>query len=210
MYCATCESESASGTSTLQLQQQRTATCRHHVQIAADRGRLTMCKYLHSEGCPWDTAAPHWAAYSGHVDTLRWLHEQNCPWSTAGVAAQAGTGGSIEAMRYVLHEAALATPELLTEMLNAAGAHEQLEAAQWLRQQGAEWPRVLQHEGTLWNDECLPWARQQGCTAPLYDYESDSDGSDFSRRLDGTGSAQQSQQCSQQSYRAEPRFSMVV
>jgi hypothetical protein len=150
------------------------------MQIAADRGRLTMCKYLHSEGCPWDTAAPHWAAYSGHVDTLRWLHEQNCPCSTADVAAQAATGGSIEAMRYVLHEAALATPELLTDMLNAAGAHEQLEAAQWLRQQGADWPRVMQHEGTTWNDECLPWVRQQGCTAPLYDYESHSDGSDFS------------------------------
>jgi hypothetical protein len=77
-------------------------------------------------------------------------------------------------MRLLVTELALATPAILQEMLNAAGASEHLEAAQWLRQQGANWPTVLQHETFEWSGPCLAWARQQGCTATtddLYDGE---------------------------------------
>jgi hypothetical protein len=59
-------------------------------------------------------------------------------------------------------------------MLNAAGAHLELETAQWLRQQGAEWPATLlytdQYEEQpaphVWRDFVLKWASDQGCTSP--------------------------------------------
>jgi hypothetical protein len=89
------------------------------------------------------------------------------------VCIKAAQGGSIEVMHYLLNEAALATPEILQEMLNAAGAWEHLEAAQWLKQQGAEWPDVLQHGVREWTGARLVWARQQGCTAPAEEPEDD-------------------------------------
>jgi hypothetical protein len=47
------------------------------------------------------------------------------------------------------HFAAVVThPVVLTLMLQAAGACDELEAAQWLHAQGAEWPDVLQF-GTI-------------------------------------------------------------
>jgi hypothetical protein len=45
-------------------------------------------------------------------------------------------------------------------MLNAAGANSKLAAAKWLRQQGAEWPAVIN-----WCGCSLDWAGSEGCTA---------------------------------------------
>jgi hypothetical protein len=42
-----------------------------------------------------------------------------------------------------------------------------VEVLQWLRQQGAQWPPVLQRNGRLWIDAAVVWARAEGCTSPL-------------------------------------------
>jgi hypothetical protein len=103
------------------------------------------------------------------------------------VCIKAAQGGSIEVMRYLVTELAVATPEILQEvmalatpeflqdMLAAAGTFGRLAAAQWLRQQGADWPPVLQYQDINWSDKCLAWARQQGCTAPTVVYDDDDD-----------------------------------
>jgi hypothetical protein len=60
-----------------------------------------------------------------------------------------------------------ATGESLTAMLNAAGSHGHLAAAQWLRQQGAAWPAVLRvNRDYWWSGAVLAWARAEGCTSP--------------------------------------------
>jgi hypothetical protein len=120
-------------------------------------------------------STPKWAAYFGHTDTLRWLLEQGCPWVTGDVCINAAQGAHIDIMHNLLLERALETPELLRNMLAAAGTSGSLAAAQWLRQQGADWPNVLQHSDIGWKDNCLAWARQQGCTAPTLIYDEDDD-----------------------------------
>jgi hypothetical protein len=160
-----CESAARSGSIEMMVYA-RQQGCELNATCMTAKGRLSMCQYLRSEGCAWDTNAPKRAAFPGHADTLRWLHEQGCPWIAAEVCTEAAEGRHVEVMRYLLHELALPTPELLQVMLNAAGAWEHLEAAQWLRQQGADWPDVLKYEGIPWSATCLAWARQQGCTAP--------------------------------------------
>jgi hypothetical protein len=145
------------------------------MQAAAETGRLTMCQYLHSEGCAWDAAAPNWAAHYGHLDTLRWLHEQGCPWLVGEVCKKAAQEGRIEIMHYLLRDLALATTELLQKMLDAAGARDNPVAAQWLRQQGADWPVSLY----WWDEVCVTWARQQGCTVPRDIFEDDYTDADF-------------------------------
>jgi Ankyrin repeats (3 copies) len=61
-----CESAAKSGSVEMMVyaRQQRGCVLNARVmRVAAERGRLSTCQYLHSEGCAWDTAAPKWAAY---------------------------------------------------------------------------------------------------------------------------------------------------
>jgi hypothetical protein len=74
--------------------------------------------------------------------------------------------GHLAVMQYMLQLSPL-SPQELTLPLNAAGAKSHLHAAQWLRQQGAEWPATLKHRSRHWSAEAVAWARREGCTAPL-------------------------------------------
>jgi hypothetical protein len=78
--------------------------------------------------------------------------------------------------------------ELSTEALRIAGAYDQLQSAQWLRQYGAEWPTALSHgigpNIRQWSDAALIWARAQGCTAPILDANNVSDNGNDSNNDD--------------------------
>jgi hypothetical protein len=132
---------------------------------AAGKGQTAICKYLHSEGCPWSSSACWAAASNGHVSTLRWLHEHGCPWLADVVRVSAAQGGRVTVLKYLQAEGLVEGAAVLTRMLNAAGAHDKLLAAQWLRQQGAEWPAVLNYYGTAWSGETLAWAKAEGYTS---------------------------------------------
>jgi hypothetical protein len=137
------------------------------LDTAAEIGDLRMCQYLRAERCPWDAGPCAMAAHGGHVDTLRWLHEQGCPWDSERVRSAAASSGALPVIRYALAAEPAASAAQLTEMLAAAGAHHQLSAAQWLRQQGAEWPVLLRHAWMTWSGDVLQWARDEGCTSCL-------------------------------------------
>jgi hypothetical protein len=115
------------------------------MSAAAGNGQTAMCQFLYAEQCPWDGYSCIAAAYSGHVDTLRWLREQGCPWTETDTAHKAAEGGSVGVMIYLVQAGIEFGAELLTAMLNIAGACNKLAAAQWLRLQGAEWPPVLMY-----------------------------------------------------------------
>jgi hypothetical protein len=141
------------------------------LSAAASNGHTDMCAYLHSENCPHDEWACDGAAYGGHIDTLRWLREHDYPMPEQRVIADAAAkSGSVEVMQHLQAEGLMSTAAQLTQMLAAAGAHNKLAAAQWLREQGAEWPTVLRYtthyKDALWRGETLAWARAEGCTAP--------------------------------------------
>jgi hypothetical protein len=151
------------------VKQQPGVVCNESAMVAAAaKGHTAMCEYLHAEQCPWNESACEGAAASGYVDTLRWLHEHGCPWNRGRVCASAARGGSIGALEYMLQQQQQGIPftaTLLTHLLNYAGAYNHLAAAQWLRQQGAEWPAKLA-TSRAWSGEMLAWARAEGCTAP--------------------------------------------
>jgi hypothetical protein len=136
------------------------------MSCAASKGHLNMCKHLHSEQCPWDAEACADATRFGHLEVLRWLRAGDCPCDLNRVAEEAAAGGRLHILEYLHNEGLLDNAELLTDALKAAGAWHQLAVAQWLRQQGAQWPALLQAEGLEWRDELLAWARAEGCTAP--------------------------------------------
>jgi hypothetical protein len=72
--------------------------------------------------------------------------------------------GSVSTMEYIVEQECVST-ELLTNMMRAAGADSKLVAVKWLREQGTDWPAILQYSGRSWCGDTLLWARQQGCTS---------------------------------------------
>jgi hypothetical protein len=61
------------------------------------------------------------------------------------VCIDASRNGHTDVLDYVIEQGEVLDAELLTYALKIAGAYNQLQAAQWLRQHGAEWPTVLSH-----------------------------------------------------------------
>jgi hypothetical protein len=140
------------------------------VTAAARAGKISMCKYLLEQQCPCDDSVCEAAAANGHLNVLRWLHEKggySC--AAKSVSLAAARSGSIKVMQYTLKECQRWswTPVLTSDMLNVAGVYGQLEAAEWLRSQGAKWPDVLNKYGKQWPGVTLMWARSKGCTSPI-------------------------------------------
>jgi hypothetical protein len=155
----------------LQQQQHRVEVEMHeHAMLcAASAGHIAMCAYLHLhlQHCPWSTEACKNAARGGHADTLRCLHELGYPWNESTICITAASSGTVAVMEYLLQQGVVLTAAQLTEMLNAAGAHNHMHAAQWLRQQGADWPTVLRFGiYHTWHGKALAWARAEGCKSP--------------------------------------------
>jgi hypothetical protein len=136
------------------------------VSSAAARGHTHIVQHLRSEGCGWDTTACTSAATGGHLSTLLWLRDNGCPWDASDVCLGAASSGSVDVMAYMQQQGELVSAELLTEMLQVAGADRRLAAVQWLRAQGAEWPAELRNGRKPWTGVTLSWARAQGCTSP--------------------------------------------
>jgi Ankyrin repeats (3 copies) len=136
------------------------------MKAAAGAGQIDMCKYLHSTGCEWNATVCYQAAGHGHVDTLRWLRENGCPWDIIGVLHNAARNRNIDVLELLIEQGEVLSAKLLTSALREAGVFDQLQAAQWLRQHGANWPTVLQAGGLRWHGESLAWARAEGCTSP--------------------------------------------
>jgi hypothetical protein len=143
---------------------------------AADNGKLAMCQHLRSIGCVWDESACYTAASKGHVDVLTWLRDNGCPHEDVALMATAAHGGSTAVMQYIIDhhvmQHQLTAGEVLTFMLLFAGFSDKLAAAQWLREQGAEWPSglsTIDDDGTVleWSGEVLVWARATGCASPM-------------------------------------------
>jgi hypothetical protein len=139
----------------------------HHMANAACAGHLEMVKYLVAEGSPWNHDTIGCTAFFGHYELLRWLWEHGCPHDDRQIGATAAQGGSVHILEYLVEQGLEWSQSMLNAMLLCAGLKGKLEAAQWLRERGAEWPALLQTAGgDVWPDEAVAWARQQGCSAP--------------------------------------------
>eukprot|EP00953_Heterococcus_sp_UTEX-ZZ885_P007680 4633-Heterococcus_DN1.PRE.4 len=132
--------------------------------LAVFRGRMAMCQYLHAQQCPWDDSATSQAAKDGHIDILRWLIDNGCPCDAFGTGKSAAEGGGVEVLSYLQQQGLLTSAALLTVMLDLAAVFGKLNAAKWLRAQGAQWPDEFRY---YLSAEIQAWARAEGCTAVM-------------------------------------------
>jgi hypothetical protein len=133
------------------LQQPRTQLYEDVMYTAAAQGHTAMCQLLHAKQCPWDWKSTRAAARGGHADVLRWLMDNGCPWNAQYMCEAAARGGSVEVLVHLQQQGLLTSAALLRSMLNTAANCNQLAAAKWLREQGAEWPTALGG----WHSEAL-------------------------------------------------------
>jgi hypothetical protein len=157
------------------LQQQGVRFNYETMRSAAQAGATQLCQWLHDNaGCEWEAGACERAASFGHRETLRYLRQHGSPWNAEDVCLGAVSfpdtyePSTPQLLQYLLDEGAQIGAELLTRTLSCAGSESGLAAVQWLRQHGAEWPAVLQDccYGDPWLDDCVAWARAEGCTSP--------------------------------------------
>jgi hypothetical protein len=137
------------------------------MQKAARQGWIELVQYLCAEGCPWDESVTAATCEIGQLDTLRWLLQQGCPMNVHICCFTAAARGSADSLEFLQGAEPTAYAILLQLMLAVAGVFGQLETAQHLRQQGAEWPPVLSIQDKHWTGEVLAWARAEGCTSPV-------------------------------------------
>jgi hypothetical protein len=153
----------------------------HYVTIDADVmtaaaqvGNVKMCEYLRSIDCDWNAEACTGAIQVGRLYMLRWLRENGCPWDVPAVCVSAAYFGDADILDFVIEQGEVLDARLLTMTLHAAGLHNRLQVAQWLRQHGAEWPNVLSYDQAddgaepdiqVWNGDTLAWARAGMCTS---------------------------------------------
>ena len=50
---------------------------------AAENGDLKLLKWLHENGCPWDSSTCASAAKKGNLELLKWLRQNGCPWDSS-------------------------------------------------------------------------------------------------------------------------------
>jgi hypothetical protein len=148
------------------LREQGVAVSAITMQKAAAKGKLQLCQYLRAEGCAWDLHVSNVACKNGHTAVLQWLLEQGCPHSDEACCYFAAVHGHVPILAYLQTLGWLASADVLVKALLVAGAYNRLAAAQWLRQQGAEWPTVLRYDDKSWSDELVAWAKVEGCTSP--------------------------------------------
>jgi hypothetical protein len=152
------------------LKQKGFAFSKHAFFWAAGRPHnIPVLQFLLNEGCEWGELTCHAAAGSGDVDMLRFLRDSGCPWLAAKIlsAAVEARANNAAMLQYLWDQGVQADAAQLTELLDFAGVSGMLESAQWLRQQGALWPEVLQASPNgIWHNAMIAWARAEGCTAP--------------------------------------------
>jgi hypothetical protein len=141
--------------------------------------KWTCCQWLLEVGFAIDEDTANAASADDQTKVLLWLLEHGCPINEMRLYGTAAYYGNINVLNLLQEQGLLPGPEPLSDVLQVAGVHDQLAAAQWLRQRGAEWPAVLQDLDRSWQGEVLAWARAEGCTSPTEEEEEDDEYDDI-------------------------------
>jgi hypothetical protein len=135
---------------------------------AAAAGRLSTLQFLAADGYTFESELPcDNAALNGHLEVLQWLYKQGAPLGDE-IGDHAAESASVPVLIWLAEVLPVFwSVQQLTFMLQVAGCYGSLEACIWLRQQGAEWPDVLDADRgphAVWKQCVLDWARAEGCT----------------------------------------------
>jgi hypothetical protein len=123
-----------------------------------------------AHGLVWTSELCLQAVQCSKLSLLQRLRALGCPWDAAAAAGCAARSASVEVLQYVLQSAAAWISAQLTDLLRQAGTWNSLAAVQWLRGQGAAWPKCFRGAalcGRVDVFHCSPrvtdWILANGC-----------------------------------------------
>jgi Ankyrin repeats (3 copies) len=73
------------------------------MNYAAKCGYINQMRYLHENGCKWDSDTPMYAAWNGHLDCLKYAHENGCEWDSR-TPMRAARNGHLDCLKYARDE----------------------------------------------------------------------------------------------------------
>jgi hypothetical protein len=113
---------------------------------AARNGCGQVVQFLIDGGCEVNAYIALEAAYGGHLHTLKLLHANGCSWDAdaIGLAYIYHPYKKVDAaaLQWFADVGVIWKDDTLYEMLIVCGGQGYLDAAQWLKAHGAEWPDV--------------------------------------------------------------------
>jgi hypothetical protein len=110
------------------------AICQHSIE---PQQVITL---LRIQGVPWDAMLCNNAALHAKLPLLQWLRSSACPWVELNVLCNAGRGGSVAMLEWLLTVTSKWKASTKLLMIDYAGWNDRLDAVQWLKAQGAQWP----------------------------------------------------------------------
>ena len=88
----------------------------------------------------WTTWLCEGAACNNKLELLKWLRESGCPWEEVPVCTGATRSGHVDLLQWLQQNTTAWSDGFKDALLCLACWSDQLTAAKWLRQQGAQWP----------------------------------------------------------------------
>jgi hypothetical protein len=139
---------------------------------AVQLGQLSVCASLRST-CTLSIKLVAAAVGNRDVVTLRWLLQQGCPYSDRALLHSIVEQGDVPVLECLVDSAVRSSSALLTSLLTAAVQNDRLAAAQFLRQQGAQWPflvsKVAHNATAQWALADKRIQQQQMCAQQRHD-----------------------------------------
>jgi hypothetical protein len=138
-------------------------------------GALQSLQWLAAAGVSFDNQYySKIASACNQLAVLQYLIDDvHCLWDSAKVREAAAATGALATLQWLANrDAAVLSTAVLTRLLDIAGQHGNLAAAQWLRAQGAEWPtafvrcdwqQIGYYKTSYWQLNTMQWARANGC-----------------------------------------------
>lgn len=135
------------------------------ISVAGGRGDFEMIKWLREQDYPWHPCTSYYAARSNHFSLLKWLHAEGCPFdSQTFLGAVESDTDNFPMLTWVKHKCPdcwNVSPDLYRVPLTTGN----LELAEWLYQNGAPVhgaAHVTQFAVRSGNLEVLKWALERG------------------------------------------------
>jgi len=127
--------------------------------------KLECLKYLHENGCPWDTNTRMYAISASNLKCLIYLDQNNCPHSPYDLY-EACCVGNLECLKY-LHEKYSQQRDVLLQscgFANGTAKNGHLECLKYLHKNNYPWNKDTCYFATeMGRLECLKYLHENGC-----------------------------------------------
>ena len=132
---------------------------------SAKKGYLNLMKYLHGNGCSWDSITCRTAAMYGHLDCLKYAHENGCSWDKYTCYFGAGNGSSskpnhLDCSKYAYKNGC----NWSSSTCYSAASDGHLDCLKYAHENGCSWDSdTCYSAASSGHLDCLKYAIENGC-----------------------------------------------